>query len=78
VKSTIQTIQVVLDAELLKAADRTKEREELDRAGYLASRQSGVEIAGWEAEAAWPGDCPGASFAWFASRRRTRNGQSWS
>jgi metal-responsive CopG/Arc/MetJ family transcriptional regulator len=75
------TIQVVLDAELLKAADgaaerarinrsalirnalrnhldslRAREREERDRAGYLASRENGVEVARWEAEAAWPGD----------------------
>ena len=77
----MQIIQVVLDAKLLKAADRAaerarinrsalirnalrnhlnslraREREERDRAGYLASRESGVEIAGWEAEAAWPDD----------------------
>ncbi|MDP2997497.1 MAG: hypothetical protein Q8N47_08415 [Bryobacterales bacterium] len=55
-KSTMQTIQVVPDAKLLKAADRAAEREKRDREGYLASRESGVDLAGWEAEAAWPGD----------------------
>ena len=74
----MQTIQVVPDAKLLKAADRAAEREERDRAGYLASRQGGVDLAGWEAEAAWPGDRPGARFACIASRRRTRKGRSGS
>ena len=77
----MQTIQVVLDAELLKAADcaaerarinrsalirnalrnhlnslRAREREERDRAGYRAVPDSEVEVARWEAEAAWPDD----------------------
>ena len=77
----MQTIQVVLDAKLLKAADcaaerarvnrsaliraalrnhlaglRTRELEERDRAGYRAVPDSEVEVARWEAEAAWPDD----------------------
>ncbi len=37
----MQTIQVVLDDQLLKAADRAAEREERDRAGYRAVPDSG-------------------------------------
>lgn len=77
----METIQVVLDAKLLKAADRaasrwkvnrsaliredlrghlrkleTMQREETDRAGFLAKPAKAGAWAAWEAEVKWPAD----------------------
>jgi hypothetical protein len=60
----METIQVVLDAKLLRAVrDALREHlrrlkirklEERDRKGYRARPQTNDEVTVWESEAAWP------------------------
>jgi hypothetical protein len=59
----METIQVVLDAKLLRAADRAARRakqnrsalEERDREGYKKAPPGSDESLAWETETAWPG-----------------------
>jgi len=55
----METIQVVLDKELLQAADRAarlglRALEKRDREGYARQPQTQRESYTWEAKAAWP------------------------
>jgi metal-responsive CopG/Arc/MetJ family transcriptional regulator len=93
----METIQVVLDSKLLRAADvvarrskvnrsalilealrshlkniEIREREDRDRKGYEAVPRDSAELSGWEAEAIWPAEQPGATFGFTVLLLRTR------
>jgi hypothetical protein len=51
----METIKVLLDAKLLKAADlRERELQEQERRAYLAKPQREDEYRVWESIATWP------------------------